>query len=162
MRVEDAGVREAGEGKLAEMPVDRLEEEITTLAGHLNAGTCRWLLLVAEFDRREGWAAWGCRSCAQWLSWRCGVAPGAAREQLRVARSVADLAGVRAEFAAGRLSYSQVRALTRVASAENEGELLELARHATAAQLERVVRGYRAASALADDARRAHEAREVF
>lgn len=55
-----------------------------------------------------------------------------------------------------------MRALTRVASGENEGELLELARHATAAQLERVVRGYRAASALADDARRAHEAREVF
>ncbi len=128
---EGAGVRDAGEDKLDEVPVERLEEEITTLAGHLNAGMCGWLLLVAEFDRRDGWAAWGCRSCAQWLSWRCGVAPGAAREQLRVARSVAGLAGVRAEFEAGRLSYSQVRALTRVASGENEEELLALARHAT-------------------------------
>lgn len=143
MCIEDAGVRDPGDAELAEISVDRLEEEITTLAGHLNAGTCRWLLLIAEFDRRDGWAAWGCRSCAQWLSWRCGVAPGAAREQLRVARSVAELAGVRAEFAAGRLSYSQVRALTRVASGENEEELLELARHATAVQLKRIVRGYR-------------------
>ena len=37
---------------LAELPTERLEHEITELAAHLNAGTCRWLELVAEFDRR--------------------------------------------------------------------------------------------------------------
>jgi hypothetical protein len=30
---------------------------ITELAGHLNAATHRWLVLIAEFDRRKGWSA---------------------------------------------------------------------------------------------------------
>lgn len=141
------------------VPLDRLEAEITTLAGHLNAATCRWLSLVGEFDRREGWAAWGCRSCAQWLSWRCGVTPCTAREQTRVARALDDLPGIRAAFAEGRLSYSQARALTRVATSELEDDLLELARHATGGQLERLVRGYRSAAAQLDVANRAHTGR---
>ena len=53
-------------------PLELLEREITELASHIHAATCRWLGLVAEFDRREGWADWGCRSCAHWVSWRCG------------------------------------------------------------------------------------------
>jgi hypothetical protein len=123
--------------------LDELGDEITTLAAHIHAATCRWLELVAEFDEREGWAPWGCRSCAHWISWRCSIAPGAAREHVRVARRLRSLPLIRAAFAAGTLSFSQVRALTRVEDVEREGELLELARSATAAQLERMVRGYR-------------------
>src|SRR5215207_6511175 len=130
---------------LEDMPTERLEAEITKLAGHLNAAMCRWLSLVAEFDRRQGHLSWGCASAAHWLSWQCGITPGTAREQVRVARRLADLPGIGARFGAGRLSFSQVRALTRVATRENEGGLLDLAEHATAAQLERIVRGYRRA-----------------
>jgi Domain of unknown function (DUF222)/HNH endonuclease len=125
------------------MANDRLEREITELASHIHAATCRWLGLVAEFDRRGGWSAWACRSCAEWISWRCSIAPGAAREHVRVARRLEALPLVRAAFAEGRLSYSKVRALTRVDNVEKEAELLALARHATASQLERMVRGYR-------------------
>jgi hypothetical protein len=131
---------------LDSMPLERLEREIGELAAHINAATCRWLELVAELERREGWAQWGCRSCADWLSLRCGVAPGAAREQVRVARHLTELALVREAFATGALSYSKARAITRVATPENEAELLELALHATAAQLERIARGYRGAA----------------
>ena len=131
---------------LDSMPLERLEREIGELAAHINAATCRWLELVAELERREGWGHWGCRSCADWLSLRCGVAPGAAREQVRVARHIGELALVRDAFATGALSYSKVRAITRVATPENEAELLELALHATAAQLERIARGYRGAA----------------
>ncbi len=140
----------------------RLEDEITTLAGHLNAATARFLLLIAEYDRREGWKEWGSKSCADWLSWRCGVSPVAAREQLRVARALAELPAIRDEFGAGRLSYSQVRALTRVATPEMESPLLEIARYCTAAQLDRLVRGYRKASEQLEEARVAHERRELF
>src|SRR3989442_1033352 len=101
----------SAEGRLT---IDELGEEIATLAAHVHAAMCRWLCLVAEFDGREGWAAWGCRSCAEWISWRCSIAPGAAREHVRVARRLADLPLVRAAFARGELSYSKVRALTRV------------------------------------------------
>lgn len=130
--------------RAALLPLERLEAEITELAANLWAATCRWLLLVGELDRREGWKSWGCRSCAEWLSWRCGVELGTAREQVRVGRTIAELPEIRAAFGAGELSYSKVRALTRVATPSTEGELVELARHATAAHLERIVRAYRA------------------
>jgi hypothetical protein len=123
--------------------IDRLGREITELAAHIHAATCRWLGLVAEFDRRRGWAQWGCKGCAQFLSWRCAIAPGAAREHVRVARRLQELPLIRAAFAEGRLSYSKVRALTRVGNVEHEDGLLSLARHSTAAQLERMVRAYR-------------------
>jgi Domain of unknown function (DUF222) len=126
-----------------EWPLERLEREIGELAAHIHAATCRWLAMVAEFDRREGWADWGCKSCAHWLSWRCALAPSAAREQVRVARRLSELPRIRAAFGRGELSYSQVRALSRVATPELEPSLLDLARYATAAQLERTLRAYR-------------------
>src|SRR4051794_740336 len=74
----------AGQGSVEALATERLEAEITTLAGHIAAATCRWLLLVAEFDRREAWGGWGCRSCAHWLSWQCGHgAAGGARARPR-------------------------------------------------------------------------------
>jgi hypothetical protein len=128
---------------VANLPLERLEHEIETLAAHINAGSCRWLELVAEFDRREGWGSWGIQSCAHWISWRCAIAPRAAREHVRVARCLPELPLIREAFRGGELSYSKVRALTRVASADSEEDLMHLARHATAAQLDRIVRGYR-------------------
>lgn len=120
-----------------------LEDELATLASHLYAGTCRWLELVGEIDRRGGWAAEGRGSCAEWLAWRCALTPRAAREHVRVARRLGDLPLIHVMFARGELSYAKVRALTRVATEENEADLLELARVCTAAQLERAVRAYR-------------------
>src|SRR5215207_4889588 len=128
---------------------NRLADEITELASHIHAATCRWLGLVAEFDTRGGWGEWGCRSCSHWLSWRCSISPVAAREHVRVAHRLEELPLIRAAFSDGRLSYSQVRALTRVEQVEREEELLSLARHATAAQLERLVRAYRGVVARA-------------
>ena len=128
---------------------DRLADQITELASHIHAATCRWLGLVAEFDRRQGWGEWGARSCSHWLSWRCGMSPAAAREHVRVASRLTELPLIRGAFAEGRLSYSQVRALTRVENVAQEEELLSLARHATASQLERLVRAYRGVVARA-------------
>jgi hypothetical protein len=70
----------------------------------------------------------------------------ATREQLRVGRKLAELPAIREKFGTGRLSYSKVRALTRVAEPEMEEHLLTLAEEATAAQLERILRGYRRAT----------------
>ena len=58
-----------------------LEAQITELAGQLNAASHRWLVLIAEFDRREGWADGRLPSCAHWLNFKCGLNLGAAREQ---------------------------------------------------------------------------------
>jgi Domain of unknown function (DUF222) len=124
------------DAELTSFGLERLEREIGELAAHIHAATCRWLLLVAEFDRREGWKEWGAKSCGQWLSWRCGIAPRAAREQVRVGRRLAELPLVRDAFSRGELSYSKVRALSRIATPRNERELVETALHVSAAQLE--------------------------
>jgi hypothetical protein len=127
----------------AQGSAEALEREITELSAHIQAATCRWLCLVAEFDRRDGWVASGCRSCAAWLSWRCGLAPSGAREQVRVARRLAEMPRVLEAFGRGELSYSQVRALSRVVNEDTEEQFLNLARHCTAADLEVLVRSYR-------------------
>jgi len=125
------------------LPLDELEEIIVNTSASISASTGVLLDAVRDFDLAEGWGAAGCRSCAHWLSWRVGVGLVAAREQVRVARALADLPRIDAGLHDGRLSYSKVRAMTRVATPENEAELVELAELSTASQLERICRGYR-------------------
>ena len=144
--------------QLADAPTEWLEREIGELAAHIAAATCRWLGLVAEFDRRSAHEAWGFHSCGAWVAWRCALDPRSAREHVRVARALDDLEEVRERFGRGELSYSKVRAITRIATPEIESELLEMARWATASQLERLVRGYRRAVSL-ESAEAAHRDR---
>jgi len=146
----------------AQLSTDALAQRIGELAAHLAAAMCRWLLLVAEFDARGGFAEQGAKSCAHWLSWCCGIGLRAARDHVRVARRLLELPLICQAFAAGELSYSKVRALTRVASQRTEESLLMIARHATGAQLERLVGGYASVLAAEDGAHeRAHERRRL-
>src|SRR6185295_2397827 len=122
---------------------DRLGDEIAELAAHLDAATHRLLTLIGRFDEAGGWADQGALSCAHWLSWRIGLESGAAREHVRVARALADLPLVDDALRRGQVSYSKVRALTRVATPATEATLVEMAQSSTASQLERICRGYR-------------------
>src|SRR5215469_10064066 len=133
------------------VPLERLEAQICELAGHLAAATCRFLVLLADFDARRGWASWEMTSCAAWLSWKCQLSSGTAREHVRVARALPGLPVIRGEFAAGRLSYAKVRALTRLATPATEAGLAGLAGPMTANQLERFARAHRQVT-QADDA----------
>jgi hypothetical protein len=127
--------------------IAELESEVVGLAGHLAAAHCYWLQLLAEFDDRDGWAGPGLRTCAHWLSWRVGMNLRTGFEQLRVAHALTGLPATTAAFAAGRISYSKVRAITRVATAETEQPLVDLALAGTASHVERVVRAARQARA---------------
>jgi Domain of unknown function (DUF222) len=150
----DATISETGPGPgpdPASVPLERLEAQICELAGHLAAATCRFLILLGDFDARRGWASWEMNSCAQWLSWKCQMSSGTAREHVRVARALRDLPVIRGEFGAGRLSYAKVRALTRIATPGTEAGLAELAGPMTGNQLERFARAHRQVSS-ADDA----------
>ena len=148
--------------ELTELPIERLEAAIESLATELAARLERWLALVAEFDRRGGARRWGFRGTAEWLAWHCGLTQRTARDHVRVARSLAQRPLVRSALARGELSYSKVRALSRASATEDEAGLLELARTSSAGQLERVVRGLRSApSAGVDAAQHAHARRFV-
>jgi len=143
--------------------LDALEEEIVVLSAHIHAATHRLLTLIAQFDRRRGWELAGHRTCAHWLAYRTGLDLGAAREKVRAARALEHLPETSASMARGEMSFSQVRALSRVATPENERDLLELARGCTTVQLERMVRAVRRGSE-ADEAeaeKRRYQARTL-
>jgi hypothetical protein len=145
-------VQEASSTTESAPPLEWLETQICELAGHISAATCRFLLLLGDFDAREGWAQWDLPSCSAWLSWKCQMASGTAREHVRVARAMRTLPVITAEFAAGRMSYAKVRALTRIAAPETDTDLAELAGPMTASQVERFVRAHRQVSQADDDA----------
>ncbi len=150
-------VGEATDRTLEDVSTERLEAQITELAGHLAAAECRWLELVAEFDRRKAYEAWGCISCAYWLSWHCGLDLRSARDKVRVARALEDLPLISEKFGAGSLSYSKVRAITRVATPSTEADLVVLAESATGAQLERIAAAYRRGINLEEERRGVRE-----
>ncbi|HXF97378.1 MAG TPA: DUF222 domain-containing protein [Gaiellaceae bacterium] len=119
---------------------ERLEAQLATLCAHLNAGMARLLELVSEFEE-EGGAPFD--DLARWLAFRCGVSPREAREYVRVARALRELPATRAAFGRGELTFTKVRALTRVATPASEQGLLDLAAVLTASQLERALRAFR-------------------
>jgi uncharacterized protein DUF222/HNH endonuclease len=130
-------------GPISSVSTPDLIDQITELGGHLNAAHARWFALIAEFDRRRGWAEWGVKSCAYWLNWKCGLDLGAAREKLRVAHALETLPAIAAAMTEGRLSYSKVRAMTRVADETNEDYFLNIALHGTAYHVEKLVSSWR-------------------
>lgn len=127
--------------------LEALGDQIAQLAGQIAAATARFLALLGEFDEHGGWAGPGLRSLAHWLSWRAGMSLRTARDHVRVARSLRSLPRTAEAFAKGELSYSKVRAVSRVATEETESELVEIARNSPAAHVERLAAGLRKVAA---------------
>ena len=125
-------------------------DELAALSAHLAAATARWLELVWE-QHESGTGD----DTARFLAFRCGITVGKAREFLRVAEALRGLPATRAAFGRGEVTFTKVRALTRVASASSEEGLLELAAALTASQLERALRAFGRVAAA--EARQTHE-----
>jgi hypothetical protein len=134
---------EEPQSRFADLPSAEVEDRLSRWASSLAAAECEFLDLLAEFDAREAWGDSGMRSTAHWLSWRLGLRLGVAREKVRVARALQRLPLVHEAFSTGALSYCKVRALSRVATDVTEAELVGIARGATGAQLETIVRQWR-------------------
>ena len=117
-------------------PIDELEASLVASAREVTQATHRFLVLLREFDLRQGWEAYGNADCADWLTWKCGISRVTAQERVRVARALWALDKIDDAFARGDLSYSKARALCRVATEANESQLLEFALSASAPQVE--------------------------
>ena len=144
-------------------PLDRLETNLVASWRDVSRAEHRFLQLLREFDLRRGWEAYGNNDCAEWLDWRCGISRTTAQEKVRVARALWFLPQIDEAFRVGDLSYSKVRALTRVATETTETELLAFALDASAAQCEIYCRRLRNGDPVASaaDARRLHEGRSL-
>lgn len=125
--------------QLAHLDDGEVERAVRTGAAEIAAATCRWLEHLAELVIRGVWADAGASTPAAWASWALGMAPSTAREHVRVALRLRECPLVRDRFAAGRLSYSKARAITRVATQETEQLLLEWSDAAPAHVLERII-----------------------
>ncbi len=144
------------------VPIDDLEADLISSWREVSQATYRFLVLLREFDLRQGWKEWGSADCADWLNLKCGITRNTAQEKVRVARALWLLPQVEEAFKRGDLSYSKVRALTRVACDTTETDLLAYALSATAAQVEVYCRRLRNGSAASTaDARRAYEGRSL-
>jgi len=107
--------------------IDEIDAAIGRLVRHMNTECYQMLVLVRELDDRFGWKQWGYKTCAEWLAWRSEIGLSAAREQVRTAHALRSLPAISAAFAEGRLTYTKVRALTRVADLRQEDLLLAYA-----------------------------------
>ena len=112
------------DGPAAAPSVEQLGSQIVALAGRLAAATCRWLLLVAQFDARDGHVKMGLASTARWLSFSCGLAQRTAVGHVRFARAPASYPALPEQRASGRFSYSHARAISRLATAADACDLL--------------------------------------
>jgi len=105
-----------------------LEAQITELVGHLNCANHRLLTLLAEFDRRNGWA--DCRHAIL-----CALAQlevrhrhrRRAREGSRSRMRCSRCADLRSHGTAAELSYSKVRAINACRRRATEELLLSIA-----------------------------------
>ena len=120
-----------------------LEPQIIKLAGEINAADYRFLKLLAEFDDNHGWWGDGIKSFAHWLNYMIGLNEVVAREKVRVARALTDLPLIDEAFRLGKLSYSKVRAITRIGTPNNQDFLLMIAEYGTASHIEHLARKYR-------------------
>ena len=83
--------------------------------GDVTKQLAMFLDAVGEFDATNAVRFWaGINTTAHWVAWACSIAPGTAREYVRVARALRRMPRTRARFAGGELTYSKVREMTRL------------------------------------------------
>jgi hypothetical protein len=118
----------------------------------------RWLLRAEAIaaHRRFGFA-----SLAAYVERRLGLGPRELREKLRVARALASLPRTTEALRTGEQSWSAVRELTRVVTAETEAEWLTHSRGRTVRQLERRVARHRPGDTPRTPRSEAHKVRRL-
>ncbi|MFV8750546.1 DUF222 domain-containing protein [Nannocystaceae bacterium ST9] len=130
--------------------IEHLAQQIAEFARRIETVKHAWLGRIREFDARNGWADTGCVSMVAWLSWWTGTSNKTASEHVRIARALGELPLIDQAFAAGELTYSKVRALTRAATPATQQSLIDVAKTATASQLDKIVAGLRRVRAYAN------------
>ena len=140
----DHATLEVGRDRLDFIPddPDELRRAVTDMAARINLADWRFIKLIAAMERTRGWRDGGYCNLGNWLDHQCGLGPCAARERIRIGRALERLPRIDAAFRDGAISYSKVRAITRVATPDTDAMLLAIAEGSSAAQLESLVRTY--------------------
>jgi hypothetical protein len=97
-------------------PVDMLDHATGVMA----AASAEALRAVAACNEMRLWRRDGATSMTSWLAARYGLAWGTAREWVRVAHALRELPRIAEAYARGRLSWDQLRPLTRFATRKTD------------------------------------------
>jgi hypothetical protein len=136
---------------LPELPDARIEEDFAELQRVIELLEVEQLRRLAEIDRRRLFERDGHLSAASWLAGAFKVAWGTAREQVRMARGLEEMAETRRALEEGELSMSAARILVAAREADPgefsrcERELVEAARIHSTNDLQRVAAYWRQA-----------------
>ena len=142
--------------------VTALRSELIEIGRQWGSSQHRLVQIALAVDRSGCWAADGATSAASWIAGQLDVEACTVREWLRVGRTLERLPGVAARFEAGVLSFAKVRVLTRVATADTEAELIELAESVPAGSLHRAIALWRAGHESDDETDARHQRDRSF
>jgi Domain of unknown function (DUF222) len=123
------------------------------LCTHFHAASAELVKQLLVLDNSREWEGVGFRTCGHWLSVNAGMDQWRADEMIRVGHALEGLPLIAEAFAVGRLSYDKVRALIACVSAEDQEIWLDVATAASATQLARICRSFRAATVIDDPKR---------
>jgi len=130
------------EREAEQLEAEMVEAEIAEVCGILHASSAWLVRLIGRVLETEAWQGFGIRSAEQWVAWKCGVSPGRARRLVSMARRLVELPETAAAFAAGELGEDSVALICRLAPAEVDADVAELAKNTTVTQLRRVLTEY--------------------
>ncbi len=120
------------------------------------------VVLAAELDHSGAWAVDGSPTAAHWIAAALDIEVCTAREWVRCGRAIEVLPNIAAAFGAQRLSFSKVRAITRVATPDNEVELIDLAERVPAGRLAHTLAVWLSRNEDPDDRARRHHRDRSF
>lgn len=137
-----------------------LADAVGQLSAAHNALHRALLEVILAYDEREAWREDGSTNMATWLMHAVGISRQAAYEWVRVAGALKNLPLISDAFAEGVLTWDKVRSLTKVATPENEEELLAEGERLLAPQVETLARRLRPTSE--SEAEEAHQKRCLY
>lgn len=131
-----------------------LGDRIRELASAWASSQRLLVTLAADFAEGNEWVLDGAASAAHWIASVADIEVSTAREWIRVGRSLRKLPLSSDAFADGRLSYSKIRTLTRLATSDNEAELLPIAVAVPAGELSRALAAWATHNSTSDELER--------
>ncbi len=119
-----------------------IRHRLKALSQEITSNHADLLELLVRFDDLQGWKSSGSSHCAAWMNFEIGISIQLSWEYLRVGRKLQSLPTVKALFRVGKLSWSKVRLITRVADDNNEKILCHAALDASVSDVKRICEGY--------------------
>jgi hypothetical protein len=117
--------------------IDEAFDQFSSLA---SAGLARVCELIGEVDDRQSWMEDGATSLIDWVAAKLRIRHNTASRLVAVSRRLRDLPLTSERFGTGELSFDQVDALSEMATADSEADLLEHATSLSSAALDRIAR----------------------